>query len=376
MVLTYPMLERAWRKEVSGKHEMRNQAIFEYYRENKLFALKDALIDGSFEPSPLRTKEIYIPKRRTAQVPGAVDKIVQHLLCDEYLYDAVTRPLIDTTYACMSGRGTKLADHVLKEQLRRFWRLYHKKPLILKCDIHSYFASIDHERLFGLVERYVKDDIVKTNVMKFLGLSGSDTGLPLGLQQNQLLANLFLSELDHMIKQKWHAEFYGRYMDDFYIISGDMEYLQKLLEDITDYAGGIGLEMNPKTGICKGRFDFLGFSYLVTDTGKVVKRLAKSKRKTERNYVRLMARQIGEGKRDTESAEQSYRSWREHAMQGDCYSLIRSMDKHFDDELRKVGYTLSIKPYRKNGKRKEQVIIEKCHEQSPSLVPEQKSTTM
>lgn len=361
MVLTYPMLERAWKKEVRGKHEMRNQAIFEYYRENKLLALKDALIDGTFEPSPLRTKEIYIPKRRTAQVPGAVDKIVQHLLCDEYLYDAVTRPLINTTYACMTGRGTKLADEKLKEQLRRFWRLYHKRPLVLKCDIHGYFASIDHERLLGLVRRYVDDEIVRTNVSKFLGLS--DEGLPLGLQQNQLLANLFLSELDHMVKQKWHAEFYGRYMDDFYIISDSEEYLRNLWDEIIRYTGEIGLEMNPKTGIFRGGFDFLGFHYILTDTGKVVKRLARSKAKTERNYVRLMARQIGEGKREPEKAAQSYRSWREHAMQGDCRSLILSMDKHFDDELRKVGYTLKIQPYRKENKRKEQVIIEKCPEQ-------------
>lgn len=374
MILTYKKLERAWRKEARGKHEADNQAGFEYYRENKLFSLKDSLINGSYTPAPLREKQIFIPKRRVAQIPGAVDKIVQHLLCDEYLYDVVTKPLINTTYACMTDRGVGAADKNLKEQLRRFWRLYHAKPLILKCDIHGYFASIDHDRLKGLIDRYVKDRLVKENVLKFLGMT--DIGLPLGLQQNQLLANLFLSELDHMIKSKWHAEFYGRYMDDFYIISDNREYLLNLWENIRIYVESIGLELNPKTGITNGRFDFLGFTYILTDTGKVVKRLTKSKRKTARNRVRLMARQIGEGKLTPDKAAESYRSWRDHALTGDCRKLVLAMDRYFDEELQKTGYKLRVIPYRKNNKRKEKVVIEKCPEQLQTSQPEVKSTMM
>lgn len=358
MIYTYKKLERAWREEVKGKHEIENQAGYEYAREIRLIRLKDALINKTFQPSSLRNKQIYIPKRRVAQVPGLEDKIVQHLICDERFYDDVTRPLIRNTYACMVGRGANDADGCLKEQLRRFWRKHHSYPYILKCDIHSYFASIDHERLKEFVERYEADADIREIVFKFLDLT--EVGLPLGLQQNQLLANLFLSELDHMIKSKWHAEYYGRYMDDFYILSDDPAWLAELLSEIDRYVQSIGLTLNPKTKIFYRRFDFLGFSYFLTDTGKVIKRLTKSKRKTQRNRCRLLAKQISDGTITTEKAAQSYRSWREHAMQGDCRSLVLSMDAHFRKHLLAVGYDLQIVPYKKKNKRKERVTI--CRE--------------
>lgn len=368
MIFTYAKLQCAWREEVRGKHECENQARYEYCRENRLFRLKDALVERTFVPKPLRNKEIYIPKRRIAQVPGLEDKIVQHLICDECVYSATTKPLIRDTYACIRGRGTKDADERLKTQLRRYWWKYRVQPYILKCDIHSYFASIDHARLSRLIDRYITDADVREIVYKFLSLT--DVGLPLGLEQNQLLANLYLSELDNMAKSKWHAEFYGRYMDDFYIISNDLSYLQWLLGEIDRYVQSIGLTLNPKTKICHKRFDFLGFTYSISDTGRVIKKLTKSKRKTARNRCRLMARQISEGKLPIEKAELSYRAWREHASQGDCRKLIQSMDEKFRRELQKYGFDLKIIPYKKQNKRKERVKII-CQELSQNLIREQ-----
>ena len=362
MVYTFKKLETAWRKEVSGKHEHENQANYEYNREYRLLTLKDRLIRKTFTPSPLKNKQIYIPKRRVAQVPGLEDKIVQHLICDGGVYSDVTKPLIRNTYACMKGRGAEDADKCLKEQLRRFWRKNHRQPLILKCDIHSYFASIDHTRLKKVAGKYITDADSLDIVYKFLDLT--DVGLPLGLEQNQLLANLYLSELDHMAKSKWHAEFYGRYMDDFYIISDSIGYLRWLWHEIDVYVRSIGLTLNPKTTICRGRFDFLGFTYFLTDTGKVVKRLAKSKRKTQRNRCRLIARQLAEGKITPEKAAASYRSWREHASKGDCRKLILSMDEHFRKHLRSVGFDLWMTPYRKKNKIKERVTICRAHSAS------------
>lgn len=130
------------------------------------------------------------------------------------------------------------------------------------------------------------------------------------------------------------------------------------------YVRSIGLTLNPKTAICRGRLDFLGFTYFLTDTGKVVKRLTKSKRKTQRNRCRLIARQLGEGKIAPEKAAESYRSWREHAMQGDCRKLVLSMDERFRRHLKSAGFELKIESYRKNNKIKERVTI--CREHSAS----------
>ena len=52
-----------------------------------------------------------------------------------------------------------------------------------------------------------------------------------------------------MIKERLGIKFYGRYMDDFYLIHHDKEYLQYCLEEIRKFLVSLGLELNQKTAI-------------------------------------------------------------------------------------------------------------------------------
>lgn len=352
MIFDYDTLYCAWQASSCGKHGAPNQARYEYYLEENLYYLQMQLESGTFRPSPLRTKQIYIPKKRIAQVPSLVDKIVQHVICDNYAYDALTKPLIRETAACMRGRGSHYAVELFKEKLHWFYRKHECCPYILKCDIHSYFKAIPHGRLKNLIERYVLDDDVRRIMLQFVDMT--EIGLPLGLQQSQLLANLYLSEMDHKIKEQFRARCYGRYMDDFYIMSTSEAELQIIWNWLIRYLAGIGLELNPKTDIFHGDVDFLGFSFRLTETGKVIARLRKDKRKTQKNRVGLMARQITEGKLTPEQAAQSYAGWRTHALEGNCRNLVLKMDERFDARLQEADYKLIIK-----GRS-----VKICHEQS------------
>lgn len=55
---------------------------------------------------------------------------------------------------------------------------------------------------------------------------------PIGNQSSQLLAVLCLSPLDHFIKEKLGIKYYGRYMDDFYLM--DELYNSLFKEDNKD----------------------------------------------------------------------------------------------------------------------------------------------
>lgn len=352
MVFTYDILYRAWKQTSRGKSKMSNQIRYKYNLEEHLFDLQDRLNSKEFTPSPLRTKEIFIPKYRIAQVPTMEDKIVQHAICDNYVYEALTKPLIKETAACIRRRGSLYAMNLMKENLHAFWRKYKCRPYVLKCDIHSYFDSIPHDRLRRLICRYIEDLDVQHIVLRFVDLK--DKGLPLGLQQSQLLANLYLSEMDHKIKEQFHCQYYGRYMDDFYIMSNSYSELVELWNWIDDYVKSIGLELNPKTAIITGDIDFLGFSFRLTVTGKVVVRMQKSKKQTQKHRLRLITRQIASGKITAEQAAASYTGWRVHASHGNCRNLLIAMDKYFSSQLSKIGYQLNIK--------EKQVII--CQEQS------------
>lgn len=134
------------------------------------------------------------------------------------------------------------------------------------------------------------------------------------------------------------------------------EDLIKLLKWISSYAASIGLEMNPKTGIFYNRIEFLGFRFFLTDSGKVIMRLINTKKKTQKNRVRLLARKLNEGKITPDQAAESYQGWRQHALHGNCRNMVLSMDKKFKENL-KPEYDLIIM------KRRVMIL---CREQSPT----------
>lgn len=341
MILTFDIVEQAWKDTVSQNSEQENKMRFKYNVVMNLMKLLKEWEDGTFQPTKFRTQIIQFPKKRIVQVPAIRDKILQHSICDNYLTERLTKPLIKETCACVQERGTIYASGILKQQLRRYYRTHGKDFYVLKCDIKSYFATIPHWRVRELIHRYVDDEDVKKLIFKFVDML--DVGLALGLQQSQLIANLYLSDLDHKCKEFLNARYYGRYMDDFYIISDDRDYLENCLEYIKTYVESIGLTLNPKTGIFSNKLEFVGFTYFLNDDGHVVKMLAKSKKRSKRRHLKKMLRQIDEGKLSVEKFVESYRGWRAHALQGDCAVMVAIWDCVIIEELKKRNYSLKFK---------------------------------
>lgn len=341
MIFTYNQIYQGWKDTVPQNSDKESHVRLKYELEQRLTALLIRLESGTFQPAPLTLKNIYIPKKRVAQVPSVVDKIVQHTICDNYLYEALTKPLIKETSACLKKRGTDYAVRLLKEQLRRFNRLYGKDYYALKCDIKSYFASIPHDKLMVLIDRYVEDADVKSIMLKYIALS--DHGLALGLQQSQLLANLYLSPLDHYCKEALHAQFYDRHMDDFCIISPDRKYLEDCLMKIEKFVENQGLTLNPKTEITHNKINYLGFTFFVDDNGKAAQRLLNDKKHTKKRHIRKMMEEVVCGERTVKQFVNSYQAWRAHVIHADCYKLLQEWDETVRLFLNTLGYDCKIK---------------------------------
>ena len=60
---------------------------------------------------------------------------------------------------------------------------------------------------------------------KSLFYTDENCGLPIGNLTSQLLSNVYLNILDQYIKRVLKCKHYGRYVDDFYIVSQDKEKL-------------------------------------------------------------------------------------------------------------------------------------------------------
>jgi len=113
---------------------------------------------------------------------------------------------------------------------------------VLKGDIKSFFASIDHELLINILKEYIPDKyiiwLLKNIINSFQTREGK--GLPLGNLTSQLFANIYLNEFDQFVKHKIKAKFYIRYVDDFTILSDNKKWLENQINLIvyTYFAGG------------------------------------------------------------------------------------------------------------------------------------------
>ena len=105
--------------------------------------------------------------------------------------------------------------------------------------MRHFFASIDHDKLKEKLKRLDLEPIVFDLLCTYID---STDGLPLGYQTSQLFALLFLDEFDHFVKERLHIRWYGRYMDDFFLIHPDKDYLQFCLKEIRAFMASLGLE--------------------------------------------------------------------------------------------------------------------------------------
>ena len=109
----------------------------------------------------------------------------------------------------------------------------------------------------------------------FTVIDETEAGLPLGFYTSQWLANWYLQDLDHFIKEKLHAVHYIRYMDDMVIFGSNKRKLHAMQKSVEEYLNKqLGLEMNPKWQVYRfihfdksknkyvGRdLDFMGFRF-------------------------------------------------------------------------------------------------------------------
>ena len=143
--------------------------------------------------------------------------------------------------------------------------------------------------------------------------------------------------MDHMIKERLGIKFYGRYMDDFYLIHQDKDYLIYCLEEIKKYLVPLGLELNHKTAIfpLSQGIDFLGFRTYMTDSGKVVRKIRRDSKNRIRRKLKKFRHLLDEGRITFDTVVQSYSSWTGHAGHGNSHHLIRQTDELFFDLFRK-----------------------------------------
>ena len=269
-------LLRGWQRvRRSGKDSAGADEVsvrqFGLHLDEEIARLAEDLATGQYRPCPLRRVRIAKPDGgvRTIALLAVRDRVAQ-AACLESLDPVLDAVFSDRSFAYRSGRGAPAAMLAVRAALRTG-----RQSWAGKCDIKRCFDSLDHDILFRALHRCAPDpDMLRVvllwaraEVLVGGDLMHNEIGVPQGTSLSPLLANLYLTPLDHFVAEMDVA--YFRYADDLLLCGTSQEAINAAIARIDDYLQThLRLELNPaKTSVklLEEGIPFLG--YRVSDQG-------------------------------------------------------------------------------------------------------------
>lgn len=237
--------------------------LFDKNKDKLLLDLQRKLINGEYETSEYYVFKIYEPKEREIfKLPYYPDRIVHHAIMN-IMEPIWVSAFVKGTYSCIRKRGIHKALKDIKFALKDEINTQY----CLKLDIRKFYSSIDHDILKTIIRKKIKDKRLLSLLDEIIE---SAQGVPIGNYLSQFFANLYLTYLDHWIKEQKKVRYYFRYADDIVILGGDKQQLRDLFYNIQDYLNN-KLKLNFKDNwqifkVDSRGIDFVGYRVFHTHT--------------------------------------------------------------------------------------------------------------
>jgi hypothetical protein len=259
------------------------------------------------------------------------ERVVQKCLCDQALVPILSRTLIYDNGASLKNKGLHFAVRRLVMHLTEYYREHGtNNGYCLSVDFSKYFDNIPHDILFREFRKHIKDPHILKLLHDFITPFGNGVSLGLGSQVSQISALFHASPIDHHCKEKRRIRYYGRYMDDLYLIYPSKKYLLDCLDDIKRLCASLGITVNmKKTKITKLKdgVRFLKGIYTLKENGKIVRRADPQSRKRMRRKLRKFKGLLDRGNMTPWDVYTAYQSWRgNYRKRFDAFHTIRRMD--------------------------------------------------
>lgn len=258
------------RKGKSHYREVRviNKAPDEYVKQ-----VQAMLVNKTYKTSPYsvfkRTEHGKI--REIYKLPYFPDRIVHHCIM-QVIEPIWASTFIRDTYASLKGRGVH--DGVIR--IKRALKSDPKgTSYCLKMDVRKFYPSIDRGILKQVIRRKIKD----ADLLWLLDeiVDSCSAGVPIGNYLSQYFGNLYLTELDHYIKEVLHCKYYYRYCDDLVILYSDKETLHSIRKTVETELNKLKLQLKDNWQVfpvASRGIDFLGYKFWHSHT-LVRKRIAR-----------------------------------------------------------------------------------------------------
>lgn len=278
------------------------------------------------------------------------DRIIRHVLCDDIILPEVRKHIIYDNGASITGRGISYSRKRFEVHLHKYYAKHRNEGYILFGDFSKFYDNIIHEiakrellKLFNddefidwlltlifqgfeldvsymTEEEYANCMSATFNKLEYRLvpkrlLTGEKTmakSVNIGDQLSQIIGIYYPYRIDNYIKYVRSQKFYGRYMDDWYIMSPSKEELVDLLKTITEIANELGIHINhKKTRIVKidGTYKYLQIKYSLTSYGKIIKRINPTRITALRRKLKKLAVKVQNDDVDYDNVENMFRGW-------------------------------------------------------------------
>src|SRR5271166_744526 len=279
--------------------------------------IREQLLNGTYEPKPVRRVEIPKPDGggvRKLGIPTVLDRFVQQAVMQ------VLQRQWDPTFSRHSyGFRPARSAHQAVAQAQQY--IVAGYGWVIDLDLEKFFDRVNHDKLKGQIAKRVEDKRLLKLIRAFLNagvmenglVSPSAEGTPQGGPLSPLLSNLVLDELDRELERRGHR--YLRYADDCNIYVRSERAGQRVMESVTRFiTHKLKLKVNEaKSAVARPQErKFLGFSF--TDGPEIKRSIAPKALERFKHRVReITLRAKGVSLETTIAELASYmRGWRSY----------------------------------------------------------------
>jgi len=304
-------------------------------------AIRGQLLAGTYQPQPVKRKEIPKPGggMRQLGIPTVLDRFIQQCLLQ------VLQPRFDPTFSQYSygfRPGRRAHDAVCAAQ--RF--IQGGRRWVADVDLEKFFDRVNHDVLMGRLAKWIADPRVLGLIRRYLeaGIMANGVvmeryeGTPQGGPLSPLLANVLLDEVDKELEKRGLP--FARYADDLNVYTGSERAAQDAMATLKRLYTRLRLRVNEDKSTVARAWErkFLGFSFWVAPGRVIRRRVAPQALKEMRDRVRQITCRSGGRSLKAVAAElRDYlNGWKAYFRLAETSRIFRDLDEWIRHRLRAV----------------------------------------